>query len=253
MNEFLIHVERIVRPIQAMDDRKDRMREELLAHLATSFERERAKHPDEGLASSRAIAGLGDPGQLRNDLQESVSRLERFKARIERIFSWHAPEPAWRYTLRSGAFVGVVFVMLMPIAVLSLLAFGQQAVIAAVRLMMFMGVLTGINVFVLGLLYFKIRDNLLEAFGAKRSWFRLIAYLLASAGMVELSLLLFLWATTGELVGNLPLLLGRSLVAFVLPVIGLIVAWFRGPGELRHTVWECLDISEQAPPPAIAE
>ena len=253
MNEFMIHVERIVRPIQAMDDRKDRMREELLAHLETSFEQERAKQTDDGLARQRAIASLGDPGQLRNELQDSVSRMERFKARIERLSSWHAPEPAWRYTLRAGVSVGLIFVLFLPSVVVLLLALEPQAILVALRLMALMAILTGINVFILGLLYFKIRDNLLSAFSTKRSWIRIVGYVLASAGVVECSMLLFLCTTDRGIDRDWSLLLGRSLLAFALPLLGVFVAWFRGAAEVRHAEWECLDIREDSRRLAVAE
>src|ERR1700722_4138071 len=140
MNEFMIHVERIVRPIQAMDAHKDRMREELLAHLETSFEQERAKQADEVLARRLAIASLGDSGQLRNELQDSVTRMQRAKARFARVFSWHAPEPAWRYTLRAGLAVGALiffaeFLLFQPLIAFSLLSFDRQTIFAAMRLM----------------------------------------------------------------------------------------------------------------------
>jgi hypothetical protein len=252
MKDLLVHVERIVRPIEAMNDRKDRMREELLAHLVTRFEQERAKTSDDALAAQKAIAGLGDPHLLGAEMQDSVSRTERFKARIERLLGWRAPEPAWRYTLRSGAFVCGIFVVLLPIAMLFLFAVDSPAASVVLRLMLSMGVLTGVNVFVLGWLYFKTRDNLLQAFGSKRSWFRLLGYFFASAVTIEGSLLFFLWATTEEFATDLSILMGRSLVALVLPASGFVVAWFRGPAELRHTFWECLDIREN-PPPAVAE
>jgi hypothetical protein len=242
MNEFMVHVERIVRPIVARDGRKDRMREELLAHLLAHFEQDETRTVDEDAARRKAIASLGDPVLLRNELQDSVSGMDRFKARIERLFNWHAPEAAWRYTLRAGTSVGALFVLLSPFAVVPFLAFDEAAGLVALRLILLMGLLTGLDVFLLGFLYFKIRDNLLSAFGIKRSWIRIAAYVLASAAVVEGSLLLFLWTTTGELVGNLSLLLGRSLVAFALPLTAVLVAWARGPAELRHTVWECLDI-----------
>jgi hypothetical protein len=246
MNEFMIHVERIVRPIRALDDHKDRMREELLAHLEASFERERARGTDETSARAHAITSLGDPVQLRSELQNSVSPGERFKTRIERLFSWHAPEPAWRYTLRTGVMTGACYFLLAPFAFLAVLMFGEQPALEAAtagKVIASMGILTGLNVFVLGFLYFKVRDCLLGAFGGKRSWLRAAGFVLASAAMIEVTLLLFLWIFTGEFGENLSLLLGRSLVAIVLPSVGVVVAWFRGPIELRHAEWECINIS----------
>jgi hypothetical protein len=250
MNEFMVHVERIVRPIVARDGRKDRMREELLAHLETHFEQNRERSADEGAARAQAIASLGDPARLRNELQDSVSKMERFKARIERLFAWHAPEPAWRYTLRAGMWTAFTFFLLLPFVVMALLPFGVEPLLAALRLLALVEVLTSFNVFVLGLFYFKIRDSIL---GANPHWLRPVAYVFASAATVEGTLLIFLWAATGEFVSHLSLFLGRSFVAFLLPLSGVMVAWFRGPAEIRHTLWECLDIRENSTARAVAE
>ena len=319
MNEFMIHVERIVRPILAKDGRKDRMREELLAHLEAAFEQERTRQPDEGTARGMAIASLGDPAQLRTELQESVSRREQRNARMERTFCWQAPEPAWRYTLRVSFWTALAVIMpfvlvasaiqvfllrngpalvglgvIVCVGVLSSLiafaigllyfkvaawqnalrfglsttfvlilffilvtfaigVFSDDPPFKGMRLIIFMTVLTGLNVFALGFLYFKIRDNLLGAFGRPRSWLRAAGFLLASAVVVECTFLLFLWTMTGNLTEDLDLHLWQSLVAIVLPVTGAVVAWFRGPSELRHTQWELLDIQEGSPQCALGE
>lgn len=76
MKELMIHVERIVRPIRA-DASKLRMRRELLDHLQASFEQERARGLDEAAAVPEAKRRLGEPNDLRRELQASVSRLER--------------------------------------------------------------------------------------------------------------------------------------------------------------------------------
>ena len=258
MTEFMIHVERIVRPIQAMDGRKDRMREELLAHLETRFEHERAKQTDEASARRLAIASLGEPGQLRDELQASVSRFRRVEARLARNFTWQAPEPAWRFTLRAGMSVAALnfcgeFILFQPLIAFSLLSFDRETIFAAVRLMALISLLTGANVFVLGWLYFKMRDRLLGAFGLTRSWWRVVAYVLASTVMVECSLLVFLWAVAGQFGDDWSLLLAQSPGHSVVPLLGVFIAWFAGPAEVRHTEWECLDIRGDAIPSTVGD
>lgn len=66
---LMIAVERIVRPIRAMESRKDRMREELLGHLQQLVEREG------GL--DRALQEFGEPDELREQLQATVPAIER--------------------------------------------------------------------------------------------------------------------------------------------------------------------------------
>jgi hypothetical protein len=76
-NLFGDQIERVVGPVWASEARKDRMREELAAHLAAGFEEERARLGDEGAAAEAAIRRLGEAGLLTRSLQESVPWLER--------------------------------------------------------------------------------------------------------------------------------------------------------------------------------
>jgi hypothetical protein len=78
MKTLRIQVERVVRPIQASSQRKDRMREELLAHLTCLFDEELAKTGDVKLATDDAIRRFGDATSLTHELQASVSWPERW-------------------------------------------------------------------------------------------------------------------------------------------------------------------------------
>jgi len=88
MEQFKVHVERIVRPVQAALARKNKMREELLAHLVHKAEALVDEGLDEPAASAQAVEQLGDPDVIRKELQASVPALERLAcARI----------PNWRF------------------------------------------------------------------------------------------------------------------------------------------------------------
>ncbi len=77
MIELRKQVERIVRPIRASNRRKDRMREELLAHLTTIYGEEIEKtHDDAAGALAAASERFGDPVALRAELQASVPLIE---------------------------------------------------------------------------------------------------------------------------------------------------------------------------------
>ena len=60
MNEFMVLVERAVRPVQAGPKKLTRMREELLAHLMAIYEEELARLGDESAARAEAIWRFGD-------------------------------------------------------------------------------------------------------------------------------------------------------------------------------------------------
>jgi hypothetical protein len=82
MNELMVHVERAVRRVRASPARKQRMRQELLAHLTGLVEEEKAQGGDERQALVRALQRFGDPAGLLRDLQDSVPRLERWLSRL---------------------------------------------------------------------------------------------------------------------------------------------------------------------------
>jgi hypothetical protein len=107
MKELMIHVERIVRPVRAMQWRKLRMRRELLLHLQAAFEEERGKGGDEAAALDRAAKRLGDPAELTRELQRSVPL-------IERTLLWRTPEKynGWerRLATRCGLYQPVTFI-----------------------------------------------------------------------------------------------------------------------------------------------
>jgi hypothetical protein len=74
----MVHVERAVRAVHASPARKQRMRQELLAHLTGLVEEEKARGGDERQALARALQRFGDPAGLSQDLQASVPRPERW-------------------------------------------------------------------------------------------------------------------------------------------------------------------------------
>jgi hypothetical protein len=87
---LMVHVERIVRPVRASEHRKLRMRRELLAHLESAFDQERAQAPDDAAALERADQRLGNAQDLTRQLQKSVPLLERMiTARIPGFIAAH--------------------------------------------------------------------------------------------------------------------------------------------------------------------
>jgi hypothetical protein len=84
MNEFMVLVERAVRPVRAEPRRKMRMRQELLAHLTASYEEELARRGDEAAAREAAAQRFGDPAAIARELQATVPAWERLL---------HAPVP----------------------------------------------------------------------------------------------------------------------------------------------------------------
>jgi hypothetical protein len=79
-------VERAVRPVRASQSRKQRMREELLAHVTAVFDEEAAQSGDERLALKQTERRFGNPAELTLQLQESLSTSDRWARFQEDIF-----------------------------------------------------------------------------------------------------------------------------------------------------------------------
>ena len=106
MNEFVVTrfkivVERAVRPVRACLHRKQRMREELLAHIVAVYEDDLEVHGDEAAALEHAIERFGDPAELTSQLQAVVPSSDA----VDRLFDylWFQPgESTVHRALRHG-------------------------------------------------------------------------------------------------------------------------------------------------------
>ena len=111
LNELKILVERAVRPVRATMVRKRRMREELLAHLAATFEEEAARLGDERAALDRAAERFGNPAGLTAELQQSVPRRDRLCSTLEAL-GLRPGESLMRMALRLAAFTAILAAVL---------------------------------------------------------------------------------------------------------------------------------------------
>lgn len=76
--EFESALQNCIDPIAASAGRKRAMREEMLAHLLSSYDQELRRQPDERAAMDAAIRRMGGPEDLRRQLQASVPLPEHF-------------------------------------------------------------------------------------------------------------------------------------------------------------------------------
>lgn len=120
MEAMRIHVERLVRPIRASEQHKNRMREEFLAHLEqrAAAARENGMSEDDAIAS--ATKSLGDIDALRAELQATIPAVERMlftKTPLAVLDGWFEKRPgesglhyAWMRAVYTFVFVLVLFV-----------------------------------------------------------------------------------------------------------------------------------------------
>ena len=244
MKELMVQVERAVRPVRASARRKIRMREELLTHLTGIYEEERARLGDGAAALAQAVRRFGEPVELTRELQESVSREEVAAFVFERWFGWRAPESAARWMLRLAVRIFCVVAVLSLIVVATVVAISGPGIDLPARLQLAasFAIIASADVFVLGLLYFKMRDRLCGGFGVRRSWPRAAGFGILAALAVQASGLAF------TLLGISSVETSLDLFFLWWPGVVFTPLWFAvyglkcGPREIRHTEWACLEI-----------
>jgi hypothetical protein len=116
LTQLKVIVERAVRPIRAGLRRKQRMREELLAHVTAVFGEELARIGDEATALARTAERFGDPAELVAPLQSSVPARDGIDRLMDQL--WYRPgEPTLRRAVRHAAILeATVFAILAMVA-----------------------------------------------------------------------------------------------------------------------------------------
>jgi ATP-dependent Clp protease ATP-binding subunit ClpC len=244
-------VERCVRPVRASTKRKRRMREELLAHLTAicDDEQQQAGSIDAMAALDAAARRFGNPSELARELQASVPRSERFDARIEYWLGWRAPETVLRMLLRTSL---LSFCLLAGFGIIALLVNflfsrdnpSNNAVVLRVFLSLML--LSPVAQFGFGWCYYKARDSLWGAFGARRSPARAAGWMLATAVVVLVCGLGFVFGVEGSaarVVDSMPSISAGAIGAAI--TCGLL-ARLRGRVEIRDAMWGLLPVSSAA-------
>jgi hypothetical protein len=253
MNEFMVLVERAVRPVQAGPAKKLRMREELLAHLTAIHAEELARHGDGAEARAEAIRRFGDPEALTVELQQSVSWSDRIDARLHRMCGSRPGESAARSAARHAGLVAVMVLFWMGLALVAA-AFRRPhdgtvpTTGQLVRLFGTLAVCAAAVVFVMAVPTIRIRDSIYGAFGAPPSWRRAVGFaglslvLLPVLGTTfSLAGLPGAWEMANELTTTRSIV--TSAVGYLCVTLSLVwLAWKTGPGQIRHVEWASLDI-----------
>src|SRR5262245_30530791 len=100
LTQLKVLVERAVRPVRAIDSRKRRMREELLAHVMAVFQAASARSGDETSALATTISRFGDPHELTGQLQESTPWADGLLRHWERQILYRPGESSWWRAMR---------------------------------------------------------------------------------------------------------------------------------------------------------
>ena len=128
MNALKLFVERCVRPVKAEASKKLEMRRELYSHLQAVYEEERRRAESDEAALRSAIARMGNPGQLTDELNASLSVLDRCTGWLDMITCRGIAESPWEYSARLARMaLKVSLAILIPFVVTSILFAGQLA------------------------------------------------------------------------------------------------------------------------------
>lgn len=127
LRELKIVVEQAVRPVRATTFRKRKMREELLAHLASIFEEEVERLDDEQAALEQAKRRFGDPRALVGELQGTVPRFDRFCSMYEKVWRFEPGESWLHFAGKQFLFFWIPYVLLSPLVALPILLCGKPA------------------------------------------------------------------------------------------------------------------------------
>jgi len=238
-------VERAVRPVRASTAWKRKTREELLAHLTTIYDEEQSQRHDPVAAMQAAAERFGDPAELSRELESALPASERRGYIFERIFGWRAPESAARYMLRQATLsFAIMFALcsLIAIGTLSLAPVGQNGW-QLVRAVLAVVLVTPVAQFLLGLLYYKLRDALFGPIWAAKSKTKVVVYTLLIALVTFGSgIACGIALTTGDAPQLAERLLPLGGIAALTAVVEFALAKRRGPTEIRDTLWASMQL-----------
>ena len=237
-------VERVVRPVRAGIRHKRRMREELLAHLAEIYAEEQARLNDPAAALKAAAGRLGDPAELARELQDAVPLSERLAYHVERWLGWRPPETVARMMGRNALVSFVVVAVALGVPVFGGILYGgwdpTQSV--AVRVFAALLVLTPAAQFALGVCYYRMRDSLFGAFGARRSVGNAVLWSLLAAVVVLAAGTGFIAAVQGAAMRLAHSVSISAFAGIAVAAVCLLLVRVRGPIEIRDTIWACMNV-----------
>lgn len=236
----MIAVERIVRPIVAPRDRKQRMREELYAHIDSIYIEEFEKSGDEAAACDAATTRLGDPEVVRADLQVTIPYWKQTFIRWDQMFARRPKEPRLRFSFRvsfmAWAFTAAGY---LGAFALGFLMTQEISLLEIIPLIIYMPIVFGWNFFVIAM----CAQPFLEPQGVLEK----------KRGVVPAGFLFGASAAATELLLLNPFTWDQPpFMFFLLPIIAFIAGWgmfvlvvslFRI--EKRQTIpWETLELAD---------
>lgn len=162
MRELKVFVERCVRPVKAEGSKKLEMRLELYSHLYSAYEEERTRTGNDEAAAQAAMARIGDPSKLTEELNASLSLLDRWTGTLDMFSCRRIHESPWQYAVRLARLsLKISLVVLVPVIMCSILladkfGFAQQFLL---RLCVALILVETFGCLICGWLFAMLRDQ----------------------------------------------------------------------------------------------
>lgn len=239
-------VERAVRPVRAGTARKRKMREEMLAHLTAIYEQALDRLDDPHAALHEAAERFGDPAELSRELDAALPAYERRTYFEERLFGWRAPESVTKWMARLSAQVFLLLAVLCIVGLLPgfLVAGGNFLDWKDLRILTAFLVFISTAVAGWGLAHYKMRDAMFGVFGSRKSPAKVL--------LIQGAIALFITACGAGYFAFQDMSLARggeflapyAAAGVAVAITARVIVRFTGPGEIRDTLWACLDIND---------
>jgi hypothetical protein len=241
-------VERAVRPVQASTARKRKMREELLAHLTSIYDEELSRSQNPAVALDAAAKRFGDPSELAGELSSALPWTERIGFYAERWFGWRAPESAARYLLRQAiqSFAAMAIIIAIVAATIGRTTGWDQTTLQSARPAVSLLLFVPLAQFLLGMLYFKLRDAMFGAFASPKSLSRVLAIEVLIAVVVLAIAVGFIAISTWDRTRTITLFPASCGAALFAAIWYPVLARLRGPTEISDATWALITLSETA-------
>jgi ATP-dependent Clp protease ATP-binding subunit ClpC len=242
LRNLKIVVERAVRPVRATTARKRRMREEFLAHLTAIFDEECERLGDKQAALDEARRRFGDPGELSDQIQQTVPRWDRFGAILESMDFQPGESLLHLVGKQSLGMLAGYAVLTLLVGLPSLIVRGREAELPVMLRIVSIVTLFSIAATVLFLYLPHRMGRFLYGSGCERSPPKAAWSSVASLAILPALAFGTYWALTGDLASSLAHLRFACLFAPAAPVVLVMMARVAAEETRYKEEWASLKI-----------
>lgn len=243
-----VHVERIVRPIVAVESEKLKMRQELLAHVLDAFEYERSTGRSVEQAMQRAVERLGDPEVMRAELQSTVKWTSRIGYLNDQVLRRKPGVSLVRHASRVAlltfcAFVPLLLAIVVPLEIVEIWNWTFKGQLL-VRFLIGYALMFSVGMFVGAILSdfaWQLADR---GYGDHGDVLRGVGIVVAAQTALLVLGWSFTYAISGDYEASLSIAWRWLLLAIVISPAFLLLSWFDVRQRKPLVEWYALDLEQ---------